>query len=378
MYDFVLVGGGLQNALIAVALCRRVPDIRLVLIERGPTVGGNHTWCFHDGDVAPSAREFVDPFVVYRWPACTVRFPALHRDLGIGYAAITSERLHEVVTTTLNGADGCRLMCAARAIDVGADRVVLEDGTRLHARAVVDARGPTPVVGDTGYQKFVGQEIVTARPHGVELPVIMDATLPQRDGYRFMYLLPFSDTRLLVEETFFSDTAALPREQLRHSLEVYIRARGWSPCRVVREEHGVLPMPWRGQFHQPINGPFMAGYRGGFFHPATGYSLPVAVRLADHISRQHKRQFFDTDLQIHVARQRQRRQFAYLLNKMLFSWFPGPERRNVFERFYRLPEATIRRFYSLQMTRMDQFRLFWGRPPRGISWRSVVTGGHPR
>ena len=27
-------------------------------------------------------------------------------------------------------------------------------------------------------------------------------------------------------------------------------------------------------------GPLVAGYQGGWFHPATGYSLPAAARLA--------------------------------------------------------------------------------------------------
>lgn len=378
MFDFVLVGGGLQNALIAVALCQRVPGVAVALIERDSSLGGNHTWCFHDGDVEPSAHSFVDPFVVHRWPGCSVQFPGLRRRLHIGYAAITSERLHQVVVATLQETPGCQLFCGQTATHIAAHHVTLDNGTHLQARVVVDARGPSPVTQATGYQKFLGQEIVTDRPHGLGVPVIMDADLIQTDGYRFMYLLPFANDRLLVEETFFSDTAALDTHHLRQSLADYIRARGWRAVQIVREESGVLPMPWRGQFPIPRTGPLRAGYRGGLFHPATGYSLPVAARLADFVSRNPSGQFFDDELRAMLTRERRQREFAYRLNKMLFTWFPGPQRRNLFERFYRLPEATIRRFYSMQMNRIDRARMFWGRPPKGLSWRAVAFGGLTR
>jgi lycopene beta-cyclase len=40
----LLVGGGLQNGLIALAVLRARPDARLCLIERDPTLGGERTW----------------------------------------------------------------------------------------------------------------------------------------------------------------------------------------------------------------------------------------------------------------------------------------------------------------------------------------------
>jgi len=34
-----------------------------------------------------------------------------------------------------------------------------------------------------GFQKFVGQELRLAAPHGLDAPVIMDAAVPQADGH---------------------------------------------------------------------------------------------------------------------------------------------------------------------------------------------------
>ncbi|MFN7177847.1 MAG: lycopene cyclase family protein, partial [Thermaurantiacus sp.] len=105
---------------------------------------------------------------------------------------------------------GVQVRYGARIDSLGADHAVLSDGTRLDAPCVLDARGAQPgphLV--TGFQKFVGVEIECDAPHGQTHPVIMDATVPQLDGYRFIYLLPFTDRRILIEDTRYSDGADL-------------------------------------------------------------------------------------------------------------------------------------------------------------------------
>ena len=43
----------------------------------------------------------------------------------------------------------------------------------------------------------------------------------------------------------------------------------------------MLPLPLDGELDLPRAGaPIAVGYRGGFFHPVTGYSLPLAARVA--------------------------------------------------------------------------------------------------
>ena len=65
--DYVLVGGGLQNGLVALAVAAHQPAARIAMIERGEAPGGNHTWCFHAGDLAPAMQAWIDPLVVARW-----------------------------------------------------------------------------------------------------------------------------------------------------------------------------------------------------------------------------------------------------------------------------------------------------------------------
>ncbi len=367
----VLVGGGLQAALLALAVRARAPSTRVTIVERGAALGGNHTWCFHGTDVSPRMARWIEPLIGHRWDGYDVAFPSARRTLGGSYHAIPSARIDAAVRAT-----GAEIVTEAVAVTVAPGAVTLADGRVLTAPWIVDARGPDRAEVTGGWQKFVGVELVTAAPHGVTRPLLMDACVEQRDGFRFVYVLPLAPDRLLIEDTAFSDGAYLDVGAGTAACLAYAAARGWRG-EVVRTETGVLPMPWQCAVVAPRPGLVVAGYQGGWFHPVTGYSLPVAARLAEAIADG----LADDDVLTAVTEAARAHTaqlgFACRLAWMMFRWFPPDERRGVLEHFYRLPEDTIARFYALTMTRLDRARVFLRRPPRGLSWRALVTGGRP-
>ena len=158
--DYALVGGGLQAGLIALAVRAAQPHARIALVERGTALGGNHTWCFHAGDV-PAGASWVEPLIEVRWPGYDVAFPGLRRTLDSAYACVTSARLDAVVRGAV---DELLLDTSAWAVADGA--VETTRGT-LHARTVIDARGPAQLdAGRCGWQAFVGQEVRVAARSG--------------------------------------------------------------------------------------------------------------------------------------------------------------------------------------------------------------------
>ncbi|HEY6551892.1 MAG TPA: lycopene beta-cyclase CrtY [Vicinamibacteria bacterium] len=370
-FDYVLVGGGLQTTLIALALRARRPASTIAVVEKAETLGGNHTWSFHAGDVSARALGWMEPLVAHRWPAHDVAFPSFARTIAQAYASIPSARVDGLVRAALASSPGSSVYTGSTAVAVEARSVTLACGRRLDARLVVDARGPdSPVVeGGAGFQKFLGLELVVSSPLGLDRPCLMDATVPQSRGFRFVYTLPLAADRILVEDTYFSDSPDLDREGMRARVMEYARARGWRDPRVVREETGVLPLPWRGAPPRPRRSPLQAGYAGGWFHPVTGYSLPVAVRLAEHLSDRPAEEAFGPDLDRLAREHRRQARFARLLNGLMFGAYPPEERWHVLERFYRLPDPTIARFYALRLRAVDRLRILGGRPPRGLSLR---------
>ncbi len=365
--DLAIVGGGLAGGLIALALAERRPEVRVLLIEQGEALGGNHVWSFFEQDIAPAERPLVQPLVAQQWEGYHALFPGLRRRLASRYNSITSDRFDAVIRA---GLPAERVLTGRKAIGVGPRSVVLADGSRIEAEGVIDTRGAGDLsLLECGWQKFLGQELRLTAPHGLSRPVVMDATVDQIDGYRFVYLLPFGPDRLFVEDTYYSDTPAIDRDLLAGRIKNYAASRGWQIAAVEREEAGVLPVVLGGDFeaYWRSGGANVAkaGVRAGLFHPTTGYSLPDAVRTARLIAtlKDWSAPALHDTLHGFARRTWASRGFYRLLDRMLFRAADPAERWRVLQRFYRLDEALVIRFYAAQSTGFDKARILMGRPP---------------
>lgn len=372
--DIAIVGGGLAGGLIALALAAKRPELIVRIVDSGDVLGGNHVWSFFDGDVAKDDRWLLTPLVCHAWPSYDVAFPAHGRTINQPYYSIESERFDEVVRKALPAA---AVMTGRKVLACSPTAVVMADGDRIEAKGVIDARGPGDLsMLEVGWQKFVGKLLHVPAGHGVERPVVMDATVAQHDGYRFVYLLPFSPTDLFVEDTYYSDAATLNVGALHRRIDVYAEAKGWAATPAGREEKGALPVVIGGDFegYWRWGGAKVAkaGARAGLFHPTTGYSLPDAVRLAIRIAEAKDLSGEGLhDLTHDYARDRwNERRFYRMLDAMLFRAADPDARYKVLERFYRLHPKLIGRFYAAQSTRHDKLRVLSGKPPVPL-WRAL-------
>jgi len=362
--DVVLVGGGLANGLIALRLRALRPDLKVVVVERGETLGGAHTWSHFASDVSGEIDAWLAPLIVHRWAGYAVRFPGFRRELSTEYRAVTSDRFHEVVSAAL-GEDAWTGI-GVEAVE--ADRVTLSDGRVLEAPCVIDGRGPRRSDALVlGWQKFVGLEVELTAPHGLARPIVMDATVDQLDGYRFLYSLPFSPTRLLIEDTRYSDADRLDRETLKADIAAYAASQGWTIAEIVREEVGILPIALAGDIDAYWRESLLpeVGLRAALFQPITGYSLPDAARMADEIAALPNLTTASVRACVE-ARSKQRwgeRAYYRLLNRMLFKAAEPTRRHIVLGRFYRLAQPLVERFYAARITLADKARILIGKPP---------------
>jgi len=333
-FDYLAVGGGLQTALLVLAIRDRRPAARIAVIERNEFLGGNHTWCFHETDLDADATRWIEPLVCHRWPGYDIRFPAFNSGMDRSYSAISSTRLHEVVQAQLE-VEGSALHAGAVAHEVRGEGVTLADGRELGARLVIDARGPDANVAprESGFQKFLGLEVRLENPHDLLRLLLMDACVDQAQGYHFVYALPLAPDRVLVEDTFFNASPHLDREHSRRTLRDWCTARGWRIATVEREEEGVLPMPWTGSLPPSGTGAIRAGYAGGWFHPGTGYSLPVAARLAQAIASHPIDAIRAGGLRPLFIEQQRQSEYCHFLNRLLFRRYPPHMRQYIFSRF---------------------------------------------
>ena len=350
--ELAIIGAGLSGLLTAWRVAEVNPDVTVSIYDRASELSGRHTWSFNLSDVDAHLFDALRPHCEAVWESYDVKFPNRERTLEIGYASTNDEHLIDLLQPYV---DSGRI-----SLHLGREVGVAD----ISATAVLDASGYASR-DDTweGWQKFVGRRIVTRQPHGVERPVIMDATVAQIDGYRFFYLLPYGPNELLVEDTYFSDVAALSENAIAHRIENYIADKGWEIERIVFDEKGVLPMTTATS--RDDDDPTI-GLRGGFSIAATGFTFPAALRTAEAIAQRIKTSglpgietYVPQLRKTHIGRER----YARLLNRMFFSAADPDRRYVVLQRFYGLREGLIARFYRNGLTWRDKLRILVGKPP---------------
>lgn len=375
--DIAIVGGGLAGGLIAAALRRKRPDLALVLIEAGEVLGGNHRWSWFGSDLSAEGTALLDAFPHKQWnDGYDIAFPGLKRHLGTPYRSLASADFDAALRAMLPD-DAIRT--GRSVITLDRDGAILGNGERIAARTVIDCRGqPSSAHLQGGWQVFLGHHLRTRQPHGVHRPVIMDATVEQAGiadpgAYRFVYLLPLSDHDIFIEDTYYADSPELDPAMLAGRIDAYCAKRGWTG-ELVESETGVLPVITGGDFaafeaERRIEGVARAGAQGGFVHPLTSYTMPFAVETALAIA--DAADIPGDELATLLARRAQRHwratAFYRLLGKMLFGAAEQKQRWQIFERFYRLPENLIERFYAGRSTALDKARIVVGKPPVPIS-----------
>jgi lycopene beta-cyclase len=346
----------------------------VLLLERADELCGNHTWSFHQTDIAEQAKSWFDPLVAHRWPGYRVRFPKLSRRVEIAYATITSDRLRAATLSLAGGAGGATRsgrfgVRTGVSCEILSPTAVRLGGTAdVSCRAVLDCRGGAGAgsPGGTGYQTFIGHEYQTARLWPAAEPTVMNVPADQAAGFEFLYELPLGPDRVLLEYTRFHEEPACDTSRAAALISARLAEADSGSAKLIRTEQGCLPMPYTAAARR--EGPSPAGgYAGGWYHAATGYSMPLAVRFAELVA-QASPDRIAAEVASAAAEDRLRRGFARFLNRLLFCLVRPADRWKIFRRFYRvLPEERIARFYAHRFTFTDAARIMIGWPPIGLA-----------
>ncbi|MDR9364113.1 MAG: lycopene cyclase family protein [Balneolaceae bacterium] len=125
-------------------------------------------------------------------------------------------------------------------------------------------------------QHFLGWEInINKNLFDPNLAIFMDFEVPQSDGTSFIYLLPFSQNKALVEYTVFSENL-LEKDRYREQVRNYLETRYnlyKDDFSIEREEFGAIPMEDRKYPAKYCNFVWNIGTIGGFAKPSTGYAF---------------------------------------------------------------------------------------------------------
>ena len=284
--EILILGGGCAGLSLALRLAAHGQDCpRTAVIESRSHYINDRTWCFWD-DGSAHFRHLVQ----HRWPKVLLAHAGRQITVdchSIPYAMIPAETFYAHATAALAETTRVDLsmddpVLAEPRKEGALWRVETRQGSRL-AKHLIDTRPHRPPARGAAvlWQSFSGQEIeCDAARFDPGLAHLMDFSPSGNGRITFLYLLPFSPHRALVEATAFA-TDPLGPEDFTEELAAFIDQQvGGSKHAVLRSEHGALPM---GQAAIPSNSDVShvrAGVVAGGARPASGFAFQRIQRWA--------------------------------------------------------------------------------------------------
>ena len=280
----LILGAGLAGLSLADALLRRGVRSPIVIADAREDFTNDRTWGFWDVHPHPY-RELVQQ----RWSQWSFRSgTTAHRQSSLlaPYCYLPADRFYQDVLSRLRAAPNCSLLLGTTIGEVheeGAGVTVETSAGDLSASHLFDAmgtRGPTwpSTIPQPGpgvlCQRFLGWFITTTEPvFDPSCVTLMDFDVTPNGELHFVYVLPFSSTRALVEDTTIG-LEGIPLSEHRGELERYLGHRyGLTTWQVEREEVAAIPMLHVDRSEHASKRLIPVGTAAGTVRPSSGYAF---------------------------------------------------------------------------------------------------------
>ena len=379
-FRYVILGAGAAGLSLCLALLARGVHDPILILDPRTAFPDDRTWCFWD--VRPTPFSDLARHCWHRWEVVDGSgAAALQESRGVGYLQLRAADFYARALDAIRRPDvTLALGRAAGRVQTCPDGVRVQSGGDTYAADYAFDSRPRPAPGPAGValsQRFLGQFVQAEEPaFDPARATLMDFRACQGRGLHFFYVLPFSPTHALVENTYVQAEAAAPPTPAEHRAEIaaYLReARGLSGFRVEREEHGAIPMT-DAPFPRRDGRVVLIGTAGGCTKPSSGYTF---LRIQEQC-----RQLADAAASGALDRFRERRaprRFRFFDAVFLRAMrdrpqdFPGHFHRL----FSRVPPEALTAFLSETSTWRDDFQILRSLPPAPVL-RAALRSLTPR
>ncbi len=248
---------------------------KVLIIDRDAKTANDHTWCFWERE-----KGVFEEIVFRKWNSIyfhgTRGFSA-SLDLGeYEYKMIRAVDFYKFVFDKIKPNPNFTFL-QSEIISVENGKVKTNE-SEFFAREFIFDSFTRKTYDNPNYQNlfqhFYGWLVETESEIFNPLePTLFDFRVEQKNECRFIYILPFSATKALVEFTIFSDTI-LEKQEYEENLKSYfadmLKTENY---KILETETGVIPMSDEPHNRFPDAKTVRIGTSGGYVKPSTGYSF---------------------------------------------------------------------------------------------------------
>ena len=291
-YDFIICGAGCAGLSLAVHMIHsgKFMDKKILLVDKDVKKINDRTWCFWE--TKPGLFEEI----VYRkWKNVWFHgenYTGLLDLEPYKYKMIRSIYFYEYCLNMISNHKNFEILHGnvESMNSDGRDSFLVVDGKTISAGYIFNSIiFEKPKLKKDEYwllQHFRGWLIETnEKIFDPSQATLMDFRVDQSQGTTFVYTIPFSENKALIEYTVFS-SSLLPQQEYDEGLKNYIKnILKTENYRVIEEESGIIPMT---NFRFPL---YMGnivniGTAGGQTKPSSGYTFRFIQKHAEEIVKQ--------------------------------------------------------------------------------------------
>lgn len=286
-YDIILLGAGCAGLSLLLRLADN-PDFdkkKVLLIDRDTKKTNDRTWCFWE-----TGQGYFEPILTKSWGDLEFKSNDFSGRLDVGpyrYKMIRGLDFYTYCFTRIKTMLNVEVI-HDEVVAITPTDIQLSSTNISRANALVFSSlfSTPPQQKGKHYllQHFKGWVIETEKDcFNEQVATLMDFTVSQANGTGFVYVLPLTPRKALIEYTLFSPELLSPRlydEVLRQYIAQRLQGTSYN---IREEEFGVIPMT-NARFPRIKEGVYQIGTAGGQTKASTGYTFQFIQQQATQIA----------------------------------------------------------------------------------------------
>ena len=357
-YDYIIAGAGCAGYSLLYHLLQDpiLSKKKILVVDANFNKGNDRTWCFWEDQAGP-----FELIVCKKWSNIEVLKGTIQRLLPTApfeYKMIQGIDFYQHISAFAKSFDNVEWV-ASKILSIDAEHngaIVHWEGGTANADYVFSSINGERIQSKL-WQHFKGNVVEFDVPvFDKSVARLMDFNVPQMDATAFMYLLPLTEKKALVEYTLFSPTILETAEYdlvLNAYMEEHYKGQAYI---IVHTEQGAIPMTTKKMTSRTGN-VISIGTMGDAVKASTGYAFQFIQQQTQQLVEQLKlNQALDAS--VHYTRH----QFydAVLLYILEHKKMAGDE---IFARIFKKNDAaTVFKFLSNTSNLMEDIRIMLSLP----------------
>ena len=289
-FDYIICGGGASGLLLSNALLsdKYFNDKKILIIEKDSKTDNDKTFGFWN-----DKESVLDNLVFKEWEYAEFRDSNSHNSFLLSpykYKMIKSNEFYSNIGDKISKASNFTyLKSTVNEIDQVNNKVKTDDG-EFSCSIIFSS-----IYNEVSFKKypllkqhFIGWTIETKNEFFDDNKItFMDFSVDQKDEIRFMYILPFSKNKALIEYTLFS-SEIINDDEYEREIKTYLKKSNILNYSILEKEKGMIPMTCYPFFENNTDTYYQIGTAGGWSKPSTGYTIKNSIEKINIIIKSLK------------------------------------------------------------------------------------------